>query len=312
MRSYVVGLGGGLAVALVVAAGLAVGLNYIDDSGTAPVVQSERATATAIAPDPTATPTPAATPTPTPTLYVVDAAAELALARPEIEAALAGFDGDWGFHVIELASGAELGINESQNFYPASSGKIILAIAVLRQVEQGIREFQPIQDRYEQMMLISSDEAADDMDALVNENETLQVFRDSGASEASAFPGWRSGWVTPRDLALVWKALVDGMLLNEENTAYLLDLTGRYEMDPIFQTFPVRLNREGYLYGQKAGYNIQNFPHTFVGAGYTLSADFRYGFVAVLILRTDRTAGDTHDQRTRVYPILASHLLPPE
>jgi hypothetical protein len=91
---------------------------------------------------------------------------------------------------------------------------------------------------------------------------------------------------------------------------YLLDLAARVELQPEFETFPARF-RDGYLYGQKAGYNIQSFPHTFVGAGYALSSDLRYGFVAVLILRTDESAEDTRAQRTSVHPILAEHLLPP-
>ncbi|HEX5938819.1 MAG TPA: hypothetical protein VFZ12_00490, partial [Dehalococcoidia bacterium] len=88
-------------------------------------------------------------------------------------------------------------------------------------------------------------------------------------------------------------------------------LTSRVQLEPEFETFPARF-RDGYLYGQKAGYNIQSFPHTFVGAGYTLASNLAHGFVAVLILRTDESAEDTREQRTAVHRILANHLLPPE
>lgn len=314
MRSYGAGLLIGVVMALLAGGGLLLAESLLDDNGDDDQ-RTAAATSTATAsPTPTATvtATPAATPSPTPTPYVIDAAAELAAAKPEIEAALAGIPGEWGLAVIDLPSGAELGLNENQPFYPASAGKIVLAVAVLRQVEQGIREFQPIRDRFEQMILISSDEAADDMDAFVNENETLQVLRDAGASEISSFPGWRRGFVTARDLALVWKGLVEGRLLTRQNTDYLVELTSRYEMEEVFETFPARLGRQGYLYGQKAGYNIQSFPYTFVGAGYTISLDLRYGFVAAFILHTEQPVADSREQRTSVYPIIARHLLPPE
>lgn len=312
MRTYVGGLLLGLVLAMLAGGGLLLAESLLSDDEEA---QTAAATATSTpSPTPTASATPTATPTPTPTPtpYVVDAAAELAAAKPELEAALAGLPGEWGLAVFDLPSGAELGLNENQPFYPASAGKIVIAIAVLRQVQEGIREFQPLQDAFEQMMVVSSDERADDLDALVNENETLAVLRDAGASDISSFPGWRRGFVTARDLALVWKGLVEGNLLDAERTAYLVELTSRFEMEEIFETFPARFGRGGYLYGQKAGYNIQSFPYTFVGAGYTVSMDLRYGFVAAFILHTEQTVVNSREQRTRVYPIITAHLLPPE
>jgi hypothetical protein len=302
--SYARGLLAGLAVALLAGAAVVVGFELLDDGG------SGRTAGVAATATPSPTATFAATPAPTATPFAIDAQAALARARPQVEAALAGFPGEWGFHVIDLPSGSEMGINNEQNFYPASAGKIVIAIAVLRQVEQGIHDFEPIRDRFEQMILVSSDEAADELDELVNESETRQVFTDAGASANASFPGWRQGFVSARDLALVWKALVQGQLLGSDMAGYLLDLAARVELQPEFETFPARF-RDGYLYGQKAGYNIQSFPHTFVGAGYALSSDLRYGFVAVLILRTDESAEDTRAQRTSVHPILAEHLLPP-
>lgn len=304
---YARGLLAGLAIALLAGALVVLGFELLDEGGGAERTAGVAATAT---PSPSPTATALATPAPTPTPFVVDASSALAEARPQVEAALDGFPGDWGFHVIDLPSGSEMGLNNEQNFYPASAGKIVVAIAVLRQVDQGIRDFDPIRDRFEQMILISSDEAADELDALVNESETQQVLIDAGASANASFPGWRQGFVSARDLALVWRALVQGELLSSDMAGYLLDLTARVELAPEFETFPARF-RAGYLYGQKAGYNIQSFPHTFVGAGYALSADLRYGFVAVLILRTDATAEETRAQRTLVHPILVDHLLPP-
>ncbi|HEX5939594.1 MAG TPA: serine hydrolase, partial [Dehalococcoidia bacterium] len=211
---YARGLFAGLAVALLVGASIVLGFELLDGSDSKRTA-GVAATAT---PDPSPTPTPTAmsTPLPTPTPFSVNAAAELPAARPEIEAALAGFPGDWGFHVIDLPSGEEMGINNEQNFYPASAGKIVIAIAVLRQVEQGIRDLDPIRDRFEQMILVSSDEAADELDELVNESETLQVLIDAGASPNASFPGWRQGFVSARDLAFVWRALVEGQLLSSD------------------------------------------------------------------------------------------------
>ena len=304
---YARGLLAGLAVAILIGASLLLGFELLED-GDAQRTAGVAATAT-----PTAQATPPATQTPiaTPTAFIVDAAAALTAARPEIDAALSGFPGEWGFHVIDLPSGAEMGINSDQNFYPASAGKIVVAIAVLRQVEDGIRDLDVIRDRFEQMILISSDEAADELDELVNESETGQVLTDAGASEKASFPGWRQGFVSARDLALVWRALVQGELLSSDMAGYLLDLTARVQLEPEFETFPARFEA-GYLYGQKAGYNIQSFPHTFVGAGYTLAADLAHGFVAVVILRTDESAEETREQRAAVYPILVDHLLPPQ
>jgi Beta-lactamase enzyme family len=305
--SYVRVLLAALAAGILIGASILLGFELFEDGDT----ERTAGVAATATPSPTPVPTATSTPLPTPTPFAVDAAAELAAARPEIEDALTGFPGDWGFHVIDLPSGAEMGINNEQNFYPASAGKIVVAIAVLRQVEQGIRDLDQIRDRFEQMILISSDEAADELDELVNESETRQVLTDSGASESASFPGWRQGFVNARDLALVWRALVQGQLLSSDMAGYLLDLTSQVQMDPEFETFPARF-RQGYLYSQKAGYNIQSFPHTFVGAGYALSSDLAYGFVAVLILRTEESALDTHEQRTAVFPIIVSHLLPPE
>jgi hypothetical protein len=304
---YARGLLAGLAVALLAGASLVLGFGLLDDSSNDRTASVEASATVTASPTATASPTPAPTPTP----FVLDPTAELAAAQPEIEAALAGFPGEWGFHVIDLPSGAEMGINNSQNFYPASAGKIVVAIAVLRQVDQGIRDLDEVRDRFEQMILVSSDEAADELDGLVNESETQQVLTDAGVSPSASFPGWRQGFLSARDLALVWRALVQGELLSSDSAGYLLDLTARVNLESPFETFPARF-RDGYLYGQKAGYNIQSFPHTFVGAGYTLSSDLRYGFVAVIILRTEASAEDTRQQRMLVHPILVGHLLPPD
>ncbi|MPZ22163.1 MAG: hypothetical protein GEU28_01150 [Dehalococcoidia bacterium] len=313
MSRYLRGLLAFLATALLTTAAVVVGWQLTgDDDDPEGLIETITATPGPFTPTATSTPSPTATPSPTPTPVVIDAESALAAARSEIEAALAGIPGEFGLAVIDLPSGAEMGINQGQPFYPASAGKIIVAIAVLRQVQAGLIEFEPFQDRFEQMILVSSDEAADEMDLLVSETETRQVLQDAGASEVSSFPSWRQGFVAARDLALVWKGLVEGGLLDGERTQYLVGLTSRYEMDPTFETFPVRLGRDGYLYGQKAGYNIQSFPHTFVGAGYTVAVDLRYGFVAAFILHTEQSVVDSHEQRTTVYPIIARHLLPPD
>jgi Beta-lactamase enzyme family len=198
MRYIVALLAAAVGVILLAGGALLAAQLLEDDPGDPNELRIAQSTVT-----PTPSPTPTASPTQSPTPLTIDAAAGLAVARSEIESALVGIEGTWTLAVIDLPSGSELLFNEAQRLYPASAGKIVVAIAVLRKVELGEIDLVPIQDRFEQMLIISSDEAADDMDALVSEDDTQQVFRDAGASQSASFPGWRQGFVTARDLALV-------------------------------------------------------------------------------------------------------------
>ena len=54
-----------------------------------------------------------------------------------------GFDGDWGFALIDIECRMEISVHAEHSQYPASAGKIVIVIAALRGVGDGSIESEP-------------------------------------------------------------------------------------------------------------------------------------------------------------------------
>lgn len=222
-----------------------------------------------------------------------------------------GFPGVWAFAAIDLDTGAVMTIHEDLVIYPASSGKIVVAIAVLRAVQRGEVSLPSIEADFEEMMIRSDDAATDRLNGLVSQAETNAVLTDSGVSAASQFrDSWRRATFTAPDLARVWAALLRGELLDEERITYLLEISGRVELPENFATFPPRFERPGYQYGQKPGYYITGDRDVYAAGGFVRPLDGSgQGFVAAFISRLPSGVEGGREQRQAVFPILVRYLL---
>ncbi|MDZ7727438.1 MAG: serine hydrolase [Dehalococcoidia bacterium] len=261
----------------------------------------------------TATPTePAtATPEPTPSPTPDDSSVSIPCAErgpledelaADIEAAMEGYDGTWGFALRDLGCDRQVAINPEYSQYPASASKILTLIAVMRAVDAGEVDLEQVEPLMETVIRQSLDHETDLLEDFIEPQALGQVMEDAGASDASYNEGaWRYTFMTAPDMARVWAALVEGELLSEDSTEYLVDLATTAEIPEDSQTFPspADFEKEGFQFGQKAGYYVfDGVPYDLVGAGYLLhEEDPNLRFVPVLLIHSNRE--DLSDQQRR-------------
>lgn len=260
-------------------------------SPTATVTPTPTATATATpSPTPTPTPTPDATPEPDPRPARCDGLQERGAVLGEaVEGAMDGYVGGWGLALVDLDCDEAILVHPAHGQYPASAGKIVIVIAALRAVQDGDLPFEgEVREDVETIMAQSLDAHSDRLNDKLTSEQIAHVLERAGASEASRYEhSWRYAHLTPLDLARVWTSLVRGEQLDEEWTAYLLDLATRPELGPYFWPFPPEWGVEGYEYGQKAGYWTSPRPIGYrVSAGFARPADASSdGYVFAFLIR---------------------------
>ena len=200
-----------------------------------------------------------------------------------------GYTGGWGLALIDLDCDAAILVNPDHSQYPASAGKIVIVITALRAVQDGLLEFEgEVQEDIEIILSKSLDAHSDRLNDKVTSEQIAAVLERAGTSEASEFEhSWRYAHLAPLDLARVWVSLVRGEQLDEEWTAYLLDLARRPELGDAFWPFPPDFGVEGYVYGQKAGYWTSEVPIGYrVSAGYARPEDgSSEGYVFAFMIR---------------------------
>jgi hypothetical protein len=223
-----------------------------------------------------------------------------------IEEALDGYEGQWGFALIDNQCGTLATIDPDHIQYTASAGKIISVIAVLRAVADGRADFSEIEEHLRLVMSESLDADAYFLEEFVAPEELRQVLIDAGVSEASHVEGsWSYAFMTAPDLTRVWAALIGGQLLDADRTRYLLDLAGTADIPDVFETFPGgTFELEGFHYGQKAGYYISDgVPYYFVGSGFLVPDDGSPGF-AFTWLGISENPDLEEPQRRAVFPLI--------
>ena len=250
-------------------------------------------TATATA---TPSPTPTATPTPGPMPPTATSPARCeglqergAALGEDVEEAMDGYVGGWGLALVDLDCDEAILVHPGHGQYPASAGKIVIVITALRAVQDGELPFEgEVREDVETIMAQSLDAHSDRLNDKLTSEQIAHVLERAGASEASRYEhSWRYAHLTPHDLARVWTSLVRGEQLDEEWTAYLLDLATRPELGPYFWPFPPEWGVEGYEYGQKAGYWTSPRPIGYrVSAGFARPADASSdGYVFAFLIR---------------------------
>ena len=202
---------------------------------------------------------------------------------------MAGYTGGWGLALIDLDCDAAILVNPDHSQYPASAGKIVIVITALRAVQDALLEFEgEVQEDIEVILSKSLDAHSDRLNDKVTSEQIAAVLERAGVSEASRYEhSWRYAHLAPLDLAHVWVSLVRGEQLDEEWTAYLLDLATRPELGDAFWPFPPDFGVEGYVYGQKAGYWTSEVPIGYrVSAGYARPEDgSSEGYVFAFMIR---------------------------
>ena len=259
---------------------------------------------------PTATIVPTATPEPP---RCIEVAARLSATADAVAEAMDGYEGTWGFALVDIECRTEVERPPGYRQYPASAGKIVPIIATLRAVDDGRVAFDDIADDLEQAVTISSDLAVDALATHIAPKDVEAVLSIAGVSESTSFAsGWRHSVTTPLDLARVWSAVLMGDVLETQTAAVLLSLAGRAGFPAGFgyETFPESLGVPGLAYGQKAGYWVSpDEPDDFVGAGFIQPVGGGPpGFSLVLMVETDED--DVREpQRRSVFPILVEFIL---
>lgn len=200
-----------------------------------------------------------------------------------------GYVGGWGLALMDLDCDEAILVNPEHGQYPASGGKIVIVITALRAVQDGELPFEgEVQEDVETIMAQSLDSHSDRLNDKLTSEQIARVLERAGASEASRYEhSWRYAHLTPLDMARVWTSLVRGEQLDDEWTAYLLDLATRPELGPYFWPFPPEWGVEGYEYGQKAGYWTSPRPIGYrVSAGFARPADASSeGYVFAFLIR---------------------------
>lgn len=233
-----------------------------------------------------------------------------ALERGLIEV-MDGYDGTWGAALIDLACGTSMAVHPDYSQYPASAGKIVVVIAVLRAVDAGLLDFREVEQLIDEVMRYSADFAADALNELLTPEQVQRVLGDAGVSGQTAFEhSWTQASMSAQDLARVWAALLDGRLLAPTWTEYLLARSAEADVPAGFETFPLEIGVEGYDYGQKAGYYISDgVPYFLAGAGYVRPAggELSPGYALAWLGRTMNP--DLYDpQRRQVFPLMLDYI----
>ncbi len=307
-------------------AGNGQGVQVVPGTSTPPI------TSTPAEPTPTATIEPTPTPTPPPDLRPVrcngldEVALELRLDRlaADIEATMVGYNGEWGFGMVDLDCDVEVTVRPEYVQYTASAGKIVPVIAALRAIEDGELTLEAIEPHLLLVMEHSLDADANVINAMVTPEQVEEVLLLSEVSELTRFEhDWRQAFMPALDLARVWAALLDGALLGDEMTEYLLDLASAPAIPEGLETFPLDPGLPEFQIGQKAGYYVYDgIPYYLLGAGYLRpvegtaeevgddasdAAGAHQGVAVVFALRSLNP--DLFDpQRRTVFPLLAEYL----
>lgn len=298
-------------------AGLVVGVAGIaayesvtgDEDGAPPGFVDATATATAGSPTQAASPTPTSPPT---VDRCIGADARIQELSDPIASAMDGYNGEWGFALIDADCDAMVEYPAGYSQYPASSWKIVIVIAALRAVEAGELELEQIEEHLELVLQHSFDANTDAINAFVTLEQLNEVTEIAGISALTTYEkDWRYTDGTPLDLARVWAALLRGDLLSEEWTDYLLELAETAEFPNNYETFPpAPLDTPGYQYGQKAGFYIsENDPHYLIGAGYIRPDDGRSDGFALVLMAVTPMRDVSDPQRREVFPILLEYIL---
>lgn len=267
---------------------------------------------------PTATPTAGATATREPP--ATEAAAEglscderheaEARLSEAIEAALDGYDGTWGFALMDLECEHAVSIHPHYVQYPASAAKIVTVVAALRAVESGDADLEEVEEMVQLVMQHSLDYAADTLEEYIEVDDLDRVLADAGTSDEAAMNGsWSWASMTAEDLAGVWSGIVDGKLLDDFGTRYLLELAAMTEVPEVCETFPTGdYSVPGFDYGQKAGYYVMDgVPYYFASGGYLVSDAGNGRFTFGLLMKTEND--DLWDeQRREIFPRVLEHV----
>ena len=222
-----------------------------------------------------------------------------------------GLTGGWGLALVDLDCDATVLVEPGHGQYTASAGKIMIVITLLRAVQDGLIEFEAVRPHVEIVLSRSLDADADLLNDLVTPEQIAAMLERAGVSEASELEhSWRYAHFTAHDLARIWVSLVRGEQLNEELTAYLLDLATRPVLGDAFWPFPAGFGVEGYLYGQKAGYWTSPRPTGYrVSAGYVRPEDgSSEGYVFAFLIRV-RDEDWANDWRRPVFPLVRDFMV---
>ena len=222
-----------------------------------------------------------------------------------------GLTGGWGLALVDLDCDTTVLVEPGHGQYTASAGKIMIVITLLRAVQDGLIAFEAVQPHVEIVLSLSLDVDADLLNDLVTPEQIAAMLERAGVSEASELEhSWRYAHFTAHDLARVWVSLVRGEQLNEELTAYLLDLATRPVLGDAFWPFPADFGVEGYVYGQKAGYWTSPLPTGYrVSAGYIRPADGSgEGYVFAFLIRV-RDEDWANDWRRPVFPLVRDFMV---
>lgn len=295
------------------------------ESGNAPDVTFQTPTAPPIE-TPTTAPDPSpaeSTPDPTPTARTPGSGTALSCSAreearddlaEEVEDAMDGYDGEWGFALIDVACDASVTVNDDFFEYPASAGKIVTLVAALEAVESGELEDWEIESldlSFRQVLRTSSDWDADLLEAYFDTARLDELLEEAGASDRSYMrESWKYSMMTPLDLATFWAAILKGELLEDGSAEYLLDLASRAEIPEEYETFPGGdFELDGFQYGQKAGYYVEDgVPYYFAGAGFLRELEGEEAFAVTFMIKSD-TEALFDPQRRTVFPLVVEHVL---
>jgi len=218
---------------------------------------------------------------------VADRAAGLIVS---VEETMEGYEGIWGLALIDLDCDSPVVVRPQHSQYPASAGKIVILVAALRAVQDGLLEFAAIEEHVRLVLHYSLDRNTDEIAEFITPEQVDEVMARADVSwRSSILEGlWRRAWFAPHDLALVWASIMRGEQLNDEWTAYLLQLASEAILPEGLETFPADFGMEGYRYGQKAGYYApEDETNFFVSAGFVQPEDgSSEGFAFAFLLET--------------------------
>ena len=268
---------------------------------------------------PTATPTATEVPTPTPTpeparncfTDPVAYSDRLSKLESEVAAAMDGYDGTWGFALIDLDCEAMAAVNPDYVQYAASAGKFPFIVASVRAVQEGRLDLADIQEDLELVLHHSLDSSADNIAATVSDAEVQAVLDLADVSELTTFhDSWRYFFSTPADMARIWAAFLDGKMLDEEHTELLMQLASEAEVPEAYETWPAVFDEPSLRFGQKAGYWVSDgTPYHLVGAGFLVPFDGSSAGFAPVILMIGNDPDLLEPQRRTVFPLVVEFVL---
>lgn len=166
------------------------------------------------------------------------ATASIGALSPELEAYLSGWGDQVGVAVKDLATGTTYSYNGDRSFITASSVKVPLMFALLRQLEAaGEAPTEQEVQLLTAMIEWSDNDAAEAVNLLVGDRAGLQAFADElgidGFHPGSTYAeGWGWGTLTPNAMAQILDLFERGQMLSDPaNTALARELLANVESD---------------------------------------------------------------------------------